>query len=109
MLWHLFLARVCVTVQAWGRAVFCALRASGLLLLFMHAPLHVVVVLLCVVVGGPQFLEFFSVFFSILRLFSSTSFAPVLWCFSLSLLVFFVGSLEAVCFRRTLLPVFHVC
>ena len=48
---------------------FCALRASGLSSLFMRAPLHVVVVLLCVVVGASSVLEFFSVFFSILRLF----------------------------------------
>ena len=75
----------------------------------MHAPLHVVVVLLCVVVGASSVFGVFSVFFSILRLFSSTLFAPVLWCFSRSLLVFFVGSLEAVCFRCTLLLVFHVC
>ena len=54
MLWRLFLARVCVTVQAWGRAIFCALRASGLSSLFMRAPLHVVVVLLCVVVGASS-------------------------------------------------------
>ena len=49
-----FLARVCVTVQAWDRAVFCALRVSGLSLLFMRTPLHVVVVLLCVMVGASS-------------------------------------------------------
>ena len=38
------------------------LQVSGLFLQFMCAPLHVLVVLLCVVVGGLQFLEFFSVF-----------------------------------------------
>ena len=41
-----FVARFCVTVLAWGRAVSCALRASGLLFQSMHAPLNVVVVLL---------------------------------------------------------------
>ena len=39
------------------------LQVSGLFLQIMCAPLHVLVVLLCVVVGGLQFLEFL-VFFS---------------------------------------------
>ena len=58
-----FVARFCVTVLAWGRAVSCALQTSGLLLQSMRVPLHVLVVLLCVVVGASSvFWSFFSVF-----------------------------------------------
>ena len=43
-----------VIVLAWGRAVSCAPRTTGLLLQSMRAPLHVLVVLLCVVVGASS-------------------------------------------------------
>ena len=49
-----FVARFCVTVLAWGRAVSCALQTCGLLLQSMCAPLHVLVVLLCAVVGASS-------------------------------------------------------
>ena len=48
-----FVARVCV-VTGLEQSSFLCPRVSGLLLLFMCAPLHVVVVLLCVVVGASS-------------------------------------------------------
>ena len=59
--------------------------------------------------GVLSFLEFFSVFFSILRLFVRHCSSQFFGVFSRNLLVFFVESLEAVCCRRTLLPVVPVC
>ena len=59
-----FVARFCVIVLAWGRAVSCALRTSGLLLQSMCVPLHVLVVLLCVVVGVSSVFWSFLVFLS---------------------------------------------
>ena len=59
-----FVARFCVTVLAWGRAVSCALQTSGLLLQSMRVPLHVLIVLLCVVVGASSVFWSFLVFFS---------------------------------------------
>ena len=48
-------------------------------------------------------------FFSILRLFVRHCSSQFFGVFSRNLLVFFVESLEAVCCRRTLLPVVPVC
>ena len=85
-----FVARVCVTVIGLGQSSFLCPQVSGLLLQFMHLPLHVLVLLPCVVV---HFLEFFRVFYFILRHFSSEPFAQVLWCFPRAFLVFFFGRL----------------
>ena len=59
--------------------------------------------------GVLSFLEFFSVFFSMLRLFVRHCSSQFFGVFSRNLLVFFVENLEAVCCRRTLLPVVPVC
>ena len=59
------------------------LQVSGLFLQFMCAPLYVVVVLLCVVVGASLvFWSFLVFFFSILRpFFLNNLFEIVFWCF----------------------------
>ena len=57
-----FRARVCVTVIGLGQSSFLCPRVSSVLLQLKRAPLHVVIVLLCVVVGAIQFLECLSVF-----------------------------------------------
>jgi len=51
MLWCFFVvvAGVCVTVVGLVRSSFLGPRVSGLLLQFIRVPLHVVVVLLCLV------------------------------------------------------------
>ena len=48
-------------------------------------------------------------FFSILWLFCSTSFAPVLWCFSWNLLVFFVEVWRPFAVAVRCCPFFHLC
>ena len=59
------------------------LQVSGLFLQFMCAPLHVLVVSLCVVVGASSVFGVFLVFFfSILRSSFSQLFEIVFWCFS---------------------------
>ena len=83
-----FVARVCITVKAMGRAVSCALWVSSLLLPFMCALLHVVVVLLCVVVGAFSVFGVFYVFSpTLLSLYFITLFITVYQYFSLLLLL----------------------
>ena len=92
-----------------GRAVFRALRASGLSLLLCVRLACDRSFTVCSGWGLLSFLEFFSVFFSILRLFVRHCSSQFFGVFSRNLLVFFVESLEAVCCHRTLLPVVPVC
>ena len=108
MLWRLFLARVCVTVQAWGRAVLCPSGQRSIVAIYACA-------LTCgrsfTVCSGWGVLSFWSflVFSSPYYGFFLQHRLPQFFGVFLRAFVFFVGSLEAVCFRRTLLPIFHVC